>query len=113
MTSPNGVPHANPSTTVGAPTLSAVGAPTMMTVESLTPRQEQILVLIGEGMTNREIGARLGVTEKTIKNSVTGLLACLNVQRRSQAAVYATVRRVTAEMNSRDGAERASQRLYR
>jgi two-component system response regulator DevR len=85
----------------------------MMTVESLTPRQEQILVLIGEGMTNREIGERLGVTEKTIKNSVTGLLACLNVQRRSQAAVYATVRRVTAEMNSRDGAERASQRLYR
>jgi len=62
----------------------------------LTPRQEQILVLIGEGMTNREIGARLGVAEKTVKNSVTGLLACLGLQRRSQAAVYAAVRRLTA-----------------
>ena len=58
----------------------------------LTARQEQILQLIGDGLTNREIGARLGVAEKTIKNSVTGLLACLNMQRRSQAAVYATVR---------------------
>ena len=58
----------------------------------LTPRQEQILALIGEGMTNRQIGERLGVAEKTIKNSVTGLLACLNMQRRSQAAVYAALR---------------------
>ena len=62
----------------------------------LTPRQEQILVLIGEGMTNREIGTQLGVAEKTVKNSVTGLLACLGLQRRSQAAVYAAVRRMTA-----------------
>lgn len=63
----------------------------------LSPRQEQILTLIGEGMTNREIGERLGVAEKTIKNAVTGLMACLNVQRRSQAAVYAAVRRMRAE----------------
>jgi DNA-binding NarL/FixJ family response regulator len=48
-------------------------------------------------MTNREIGERLGVAEKTIKNAVTGLMACLNVQRRSQAAVYAAVRRMRAE----------------
>lgn len=61
----------------------------------LTPRQEQILTLIGEGMTNRQIGARLGVTEKTIKNSVTGLLASLNMQRRSQAAVYAALQRLS------------------
>jgi len=64
----------------------------------LTPRQEQILALIGEGMTNREIGAQLGVTEKTIKNSVTGLLASLNVQRRSQAAVYCALRRMSADL---------------
>jgi DNA-binding NarL/FixJ family response regulator len=67
----------------------------------LTPRQEQILALIGEGMTNRQIGERLGVAEKTIKNSVTGLLACLNMQRRSQAAVYAALRRVTPEQTTR------------
>ena len=66
----------------------------------LTARQEQILALIGEGMTNREIGARLGVTEKTIKNSVTGLLASLNVQRRSQAVVVAVLRRLSAESST-------------
>lgn len=82
MTTLPRVPYPDPSTIVG----------------NLTPRQEQILALIGEGMTNREIGERLGVAEKTIKNSVTGLLACLNVQRRAQAAVYATVRRVTADL---------------
>lgn len=65
-------------------------------VPALTARQEQILALIGEGMTNRQIGERLGVTEKTIKNCVTGLLASLNLQRRSQAAVYAAVRRMQA-----------------
>jgi two-component system response regulator DevR len=63
----------------------------------LTARQEQILVLIGDGLTNREIGVRLGVAEKTIKNCVTGLLACLNMQRRSQAAVYAAVRGMASE----------------
>jgi DNA-binding NarL/FixJ family response regulator len=63
----------------------------------LTARQEQILQLIGDGLTNREIGDRLGVAEKTIKNSVTGLLACLNMQRRSQAAVYATVRALASD----------------
>jgi DNA-binding NarL/FixJ family response regulator len=67
----------------------------------LTPRQEQILALIGEGMTNRQIGERLGVAEKTIKNSVTGLLACLNMQRRSQAAVYAALRRAAPEQTTR------------
>lgn len=35
------------------------------------PRQEQILAYIGQGMTNREIGDRLGLTEQTVKNSVT------------------------------------------
>ena len=69
----------------------------------LTPRQEQILALIGEGMTNREIGQRLGVTEKTIKNSVTGVLACLNMQRRSQAEVYAALRRANAPVQVSPG----------
>lgn len=55
----------------------------------LTPRQAQILICIGEGMTNREIGQRLGLAEQTIKNSVTVILAALGVTRRSQAAIYA------------------------
>ncbi|MTD16458.1 hypothetical protein GIS00_21205 [Nakamurella sp. YIM 132087] len=61
----------------------------------LTPREDQILELVGDGLTNREIGARLGIAEKTVKNTMTMVLAKLGMHRRSQAAVWVTVRRVT------------------
>jgi len=54
---------------------------------ALTLRERQILHLIGTGMTNREMGAELGLAEKTVKNYVSGLFAKLGVARRSQAAV--------------------------
>ena len=44
--------------------------------------------LIAEGLTNRQIGERLFLAEKTVKNYVSGLLAKLGMQRRTQAAVY-------------------------
>jgi DNA-binding NarL/FixJ family response regulator len=53
----------------------------------LTLREGQILGLIATGMTNREIGAELGIAEKTVKNYVSGLFVKLGVARRSQAAV--------------------------
>lgn len=56
----------------------------------LTLRERQALKLIAEGLTNRQIGERLGLAEKTVKNYVSGLLAKLGMQRRTQAAVYAT-----------------------
>lgn len=56
----------------------------------LTERERQILELIGEGLTNRQIGRRLFLAEKTVKNQVSRLLAKLGVQRRIQAAVLAT-----------------------
>jgi DNA-binding NarL/FixJ family response regulator len=56
----------------------------------LTQREREILVLIGEGMTNRQIGKRLYLSEKTIKNHISRLLAKLGVERRIQAAVIAT-----------------------
>src|ERR1700712_194627 len=62
----------------------------------LTPREDQVLSLIGLGLTNREIGLRLGIAEKTVKNTVTVVLAKLGFQRRAQAAIYVTVRRITA-----------------
>jgi len=62
----------------------------------LTPRENQVLELIGEGLTNREIGCRLGIVEKTVKNSITTVFAKLGVQRRAQAAVYVTERRLGA-----------------
>jgi two-component system response regulator DevR len=54
----------------------------------LTLREGQVLALITEGLTNRQIGERLGLAEKTVKNYVSGLLDKIGVERRTQAAVY-------------------------
>jgi DNA-binding NarL/FixJ family response regulator len=55
----------------------------------LTPREREILALVGEGKTNRQIGRELYLAEKTVKNHVSRLLAKLGVERRLQAAVIA------------------------
>ena len=67
----------------------------------LTPREDQVLGLIGLGLTNREIGGRLGIAEKTVKNTVTGVLAKLGLQRRGQAIIYVTVRRMAGDVVGR------------
>lgn len=59
-------------------------------LSGLSPREREILGLIGAGLTNREIGKRLYLSEKTIKNHISRLLAELGVERRIQAAVLAT-----------------------
>ncbi|WCT01242.1 response regulator [Rhodococcus qingshengii] len=56
----------------------------------LSDQERAVFDLIGEGLTNREIGARLFLAEKTVKNYVTRLLSKLGMQRRTQAAVLAT-----------------------
>jgi two-component system response regulator DevR len=63
-------------------------APADPRVAGLTEREREILDLIADGMTNRQIGERLFLAEKTVKNYVSGLLAKLGMQRRTQAAVY-------------------------
>ncbi|MFB7732990.1 response regulator [Streptomyces sp. NPDC056112] len=60
------------------------------TLPGLTDREREILALIGEGLTNRQIGQRLYLAEKTVKNHISRLLAKLGVERRIQAAVIAT-----------------------
>ena len=55
----------------------------------LTDQERRILALIGEGLTNRQIGDRLFLAEKTVKNYVSALFAKLGMQRRAQAAAYA------------------------
>ena len=54
----------------------------------LSEREREILDLIAEGLTNRQIGERLFLAEKTVKNYVSNLLAKLGMQRRTQAAVF-------------------------
>ncbi|WP_329073060.1 response regulator transcription factor [Streptomyces sp. NBC_01429] len=59
-------------------------------LSGLSPREREILDLIGEGLTNRQIGERLYLSEKTVKNHISRLLAKMGVERRIQAAVLAT-----------------------
>ena len=54
---------------------------------TLNPREREVLTLIADGLTNRQIGNRLSLTEKTVKNYVSGLLAKLGLQSSTQAAV--------------------------
>ncbi|WP_410876686.1 response regulator [Nocardia sp. A7] len=56
----------------------------------LTDQERRLLELLGEGLTNRQIAARMFLAEKTVKNYVSRLLAKLGVERRTQAAVLAT-----------------------
>jgi two-component system response regulator DevR len=56
----------------------------------LSEQERVVLELIGEGLTNREIGERMFLAEKTVKNYVSHLLAKLGMQRRTQAAILAT-----------------------
>jgi DNA-binding NarL/FixJ family response regulator len=58
-------------------------------LEGLTEQQRRILELIGEGLTNRQIGERMFLAEKTVKNYVSGLFQKLGMERRAQAAAYA------------------------
>lgn len=59
-------------------------------LEGLTDQEKVMLELIGEGLTNRQIGARMYLAEKTIKNYMSTLLAKLGMERRTQVAVLAT-----------------------
>ncbi|MEW1721497.1 response regulator transcription factor [Streptomyces sp. NPDC093109] len=71
----------------GGPVATRKPAPSEL--DALAPRERQILDLIGEGLTNREIADRLCLAEKTVKNRISSILAKLGVGRRVQAAVIA------------------------
>ncbi|MBT2493949.1 response regulator transcription factor [Streptomyces sp. ISL-96] len=74
----------NGSTGAGA----AAGSSNDSRLSNLTEQERKILDLLGEGLTNRVIGERLHLAEKTIKNYVSSLLSKLGMERRSQAAAY-------------------------
>lgn len=67
----------------------------------LSPQEERILDLIGEGLTNREIAQRINLSDKTVKNYVSTILQKLEVARRAEAASY--VARVKAGQHRHEG----------
>ena len=65
----------------------------------LTPSERKVLDLIGDGLSNREIGEKLGVAEKTVKNHITSLLPKMGLQRRTQVAAWVAGQRAAAWRN--------------
>ncbi len=65
----------------------------------LTPTEARILEMIAEGLTNREIGERIHLAEKTVKNYVSTILTKLQVSRRAEAAAYLAERRHRNDRN--------------
>jgi DNA-binding NarL/FixJ family response regulator len=57
--------------------------------ETLTPREKDVLTLIGQGATNYEIAVELGLSEGTVKNYVSGILDSMGFRDRIQAALFA------------------------
>ncbi|MDO5746426.1 MAG: response regulator transcription factor [Actinomycetaceae bacterium] len=62
----------------------------------LTPSERKVLELIGDGLSNREIGQKLSVAEKTVKNHITSLLSKMGLQRRTQVAAWVAGQRSQA-----------------
>lgn len=69
------------------------GTPTDARLAALTEREREVLDLVAEGLTNRQIGERLFLAEKTVKNYVSSLLGKLGMERRAQAAVFGAAAR--------------------
>ena len=65
----------------------------------LPTAERKVLDLIGDGLSNREIGERLGVAEKTVKNHITSLLAKMGLQRRTQVAAWVAGQRASGWRN--------------
>jgi len=84
----------------GQPTLHPIAAQRMMQeltapprpqagVDEITPREMEVLRLIAQGLSNKEIGERLFIGERTVKTHVSHLLEKLHLQDRTQLAIYA------------------------
>ncbi|MGP4073431.1 response regulator [Piscibacillus sp. B03] len=69
--------------------MSRIRTPDRMPHELLTERELEVLICIGNGLTNNEISEKLFIGIKTVKTHVSNILSKLDVQDRTQAAVYA------------------------
>jgi DNA-binding NarL/FixJ family response regulator len=70
--------------------------------DALTPREVEVLRLVAEGATNKEIATRLCITVNTVKNHLREILAKLNLQNRTQAASYALREGIASPMSPRE-----------
>ncbi len=59
-----------------------------MQTNQLSPRQNEILSLVAQGHANKTIAYQLGMSEKTVKNHLTSVFRKLNVESRTQAAIW-------------------------
>ena len=66
------------------------GPATAPELAELTEQELELLGLIAEGLTNRQIGEQMFLAEKTVKNYVSNILSKLGLERRTQAAVLAS-----------------------
>ena len=69
----------------------------------LTPQERKILLLVAEGKTNKAIAAEIFLSDKTVKNYVSSILAKLNLERRAQAAAFVARHRLDGGGSSRSG----------
>lgn len=102
----HGLVHAVRAVTAGevyvAPTLASsilheMTRPTVDPFDQLTPREREILELVGKGHTNREVGEQLYLAEKTVKHYMTNVLQKLHVRSRLEAALLAQRRELGGE----------------
>ncbi|NLG87333.1 MAG: response regulator transcription factor, partial [Firmicutes bacterium] len=66
--------------------------------DGLTAREEEVLRLLAHGQSNKQIGATLSISEKTVKNHVTSIFRKIGVGDRTEAALYA-IRKGLVELN--------------
>ena len=85
-------------TVAARPALAAGGA---SAAGRLTARETEIAVLVGEGMTNREIAARLVISERTVDNHVHNILDALDMRHRSQIAAWCAERGLLSRTTTR------------
>lgn len=69
-------------------TSGAAAAPAPPSIDGLTPRETEMLTLVSKGLTNRQVGEKLGLSERTVKNGMTRIMHKLKVANRVEATLY-------------------------
>ena len=75
---------------LGAGDVSAAAGLSSGGLDALTPRQRDVLEMLAQGLSNREVGERLGLNINTVKGHVTAILKVLGVENRTQAVLMLT-----------------------